>query len=559
MMTSISRRHFAGWGLAAMGTLALSSCTRTEVPPTPVVPPQPPGLVWGHYLPHGLPDYTESGAPTYGASYPLDLVPGGSDATPRPGAGLARARQAGLNAMHIMLFEEAGNKGTDFVVDWMVEADRTWSSPDADGPFVIAPCLCVTTPAGFRRLATEYVAGAQRHASAARVDDRLVIFVYAARALSVEGWRDALASLGEIRRTLFVVGDIQPEASQHDGRIPAEATPYVKLFDAIWAFDDLLLEISPDLLTLASGAGATLVGGVMPGYNRETPGGGMIDPRGTRRLRDSWEAQLRMGSPWVVMLTWNDAVEHTDIKASSDWNHTRQEVTKFYSDRHRGRSMPEDPALFVTSVSHVWPGQHIRAEALVLNRGREAVRMTIAFRNSRGLPYGELNVAEVGPGSAGDASLSIELVEPPPQPTFVRATCTLADQSGRTLTTVTSAPILLYQHLDQVGRDRPDWYSVPASRALAGEVLVRSTGRARDGIHVQGPNANLRFLDLLQNTRSGGRAFDRGSHSFGRPTRQSEIVGPERVTVPTAGFYVGRAISSDERVAYSDPVWVPGD
>lgn len=77
--------------------------------------------------------------------------------------------------------------------------------------------------------------------------------------------------------------------------------------------------------------------------------------------------------------------------------------------------------------------------------------------DSQGKPYGEVNVADVAAGSAGDATLSIELAGPPPEPTFVRATCTLADQSGRTLTTVTSAPILLYQHLDQVGRDRLDW------------------------------------------------------------------------------------------------------
>lgn len=561
-MGSFSRRTLLGLGLGASVAAGLSSCA-TAPSPEPSTPapqpsptgPLPAGQAWAHLVPHGLPDYLEPGAPPYGETYPLDLIAGDHTAPPRPSSGVPRAQQAGLTGLHILQLESAGNSGTDFVIDWMEHADATWASGSLDG-LSIAPCMSPLTTAGFGRMAREYAAGAVAHRSAARIDGRLVVFVYAARALSLADWRLAREALTRDGVHLYIVGDLQPEASQNAGGLArAEVQQYARLFDAVWAFDDLALEISPQMAALATREDVPLAGTVMPGYNRETENGGIIDPEGTRRFRASWEAQLADRTPWVVGLTWNDAVEHTDIKAGSMWNHTRQDVNRFYADRLRGRTASGPANLYLSSVSHVWPGEPLRAEGLVLNPSDAAVTVTMRLLDANGRPVGSSARATVAAHSAGDATVRVPTSAPRPGPTFLRAAAELRDASGHLLAQVTGAPILVYRSPQEAGRDRQDWYSIPAARSLPRPVRL-AVAPDRRSATVDSPGTDARFIELLQNTRSAGRLIDAAASPFPIPVTRSTIVGPQDVTIPASGFYVGRVISTDERVGYSDPIWL---
>lgn len=558
-MRTISRRRLLGLGAVA-GGLSLAACTVPAPPDPPRVPPSPfqTRQVWAHLVPYGLPDYVEPGSPPYGAAFPLDLVSGDHAAPARPSSGLARLLEAGFTALQVLILESAGSSGSDFVLDWIAEADRTWTPGRSRDRFIVAPCIAPTTPQGFVRMVRQYTAAAQSHPAAARVQDKLVVFTFAPRELSATDWTSIRAQLAEDSPGIFLIGDLQPDSSQTGGRLlEAPLRPYLSSLDATWVFDDHLLEIWPSMVPFVARNGLPLVGSLMPGYNRETSQGGLVDPGGTSRLRELWRRNLEAGIPWTVAITWNDVVEQTDIKPSSNWNHTRQDINRFYAERFRGIARTvTSPRLYSSSVSHAWPGQAARAEALVINPGDTPVDVTVGLVDATGKPVGNEVHAVVPPNSCGAATANVAVDAHVAQgrPTFLRPR-SVATIAGSLIAHVTGAPILLYLNAEQAGRDRQDWYSVPAHRAIeqpVGLTTAAGTGSAT----VASPAGRARFLDLLLNTREAGRAYDEARHTFAGRSVTPTIVGPQDVSAPSTGFLVGRVITNDERVGYSDPIWL---
>ena len=561
------------WALLALYTLLLPSGPAWAAPADvgdTAVPVKTTGIkpqVWAHMVPHGLPDYREGGqASTYGSQYPLDLISGGYWDRARSTSGVPRALAAGLTGMQILQFDWV-NKGSDFVDTWMSQADPTWKDSIVTNDFSIAPCFYISRPESLVRMAREYAEVAKGRPSAAKVDGKFLIYIYGPRAMTPDQWSNARRALNASGLPVALVGDLQTDSSQYGYSLARSAVdPYVKFFEASWLFEDSTDKIWPSLLQYLSDRNRIFVGGVMPGYDRETSSlGGYVSPQGTRAFRRQWEAFLATGNLWNNVVTWNDSVERTDIKASSDWNVTRQDINAFFAAKLRGISPPKPRAeLYVTSPDYTRIGHPLSTEALVINASSASVNVYAQVTDGSGRAISAPYSSRVGPGAAGDVTVPDDFVlRSFPAGRFVRVKTWMTDATGRTLQSVTSAPTLVYGASEQAtSMMRQHFYSIPASKALPVRVALKLTGSP-----VSAPassravvSANLsvpvRFAEVIQNTRQAGLEFDQASASVKVPMQSTSIIGGQVVDAKAAGFYVGRVIDSNERVGYSDPVFV---
>jgi gamma-glutamyltranspeptidase/glutathione hydrolase len=554
-----------------------STPTQPTAPaPLPVTPSGPalinqtlPGKqVWAHIIPQGLPNWSEGsdGKNQYGELYPLDLVNGNYSTPVRPTDGVPRAQAAGLTGVEILQY--SGNVGSDFVTTWMKQADPTWSDSNPDNNFSVAPCLAISNSVDDAvRLVTQYAAAAAGHPSAARVNGDLDVYVYGSQEMSPSGWatvRNRLASAGI---SVFLVADLGEDAAarpytQRSAPISA-LFPY---FNASYTFDWTPASLWSDLVGFLNSSGRQYAGGMMPGYDRETCADcPYFDASGTKVYRQQWEQNLASGGAWQTISTWNDFVERTEVQATSSWNTTRSDITAFYSAKFRGIPFPKPSAqLYSTTPEYVRIGEATLAEALILNGSTDAVTVSTQLVDGNGAPYGAAVTASVAAGAAGDATTPSSLkVTTMPAGHFLRAKASSYDSSGHLLQTVTSAPILVYGTSDNPAPMlRRLYYSVPAYAALPGAVQLALNGNPASGgsasASVTAPaGVSVRFNEVLQNTRQVVNGFATSQLTTSLPMGTRTIIGGQQISASAHGFYVGRVIDSQERVGYSDPIYLP--
>jgi len=107
---------------------------------------------------------------------------------------------------------------------------------------------------------------------------------------------------------------------------------------------------------------------------------------------------------------------------------------------------------------------------------------------------------------------------------------------------------------------RQHFYSVPASKWLNADVDLSFSGNPVNGVvqvsvSVPGNDKKFRQVEVIQNTRPLGAKLEAVTASFRAPMDPHRIVGGEIAQASAHGFYVARVIDSQERVAYSDPVY----
>jgi hypothetical protein len=257
-------------------------------------------------------------------------------------------------------------------------------------------------------------------------------------------------------------------------------------------------------------------------------------------------------------------VERTDVQASSSWNTTRSDITAFYSAIFRGIPFPKPSAqLYITTPEYVRPGDAPEAEGLVLNGSTGSVTVTTQLFDGAGQPYGAATSTTVAPGTAADATTPASLtLTSMPAGRFLRAKSWTTDSNGNVLQTVTSAPIVVYGTNDQpTPMLRRLYYSIPAYAALPGTVSLTLAGDpsvAPTTATVTAPaGTTVRFNEVLQNTRQVVQGFATSQLQASVPMAAREIIGQQVESASPHGFYVGRVIDSQERVGYSDPVYIP--
>ncbi len=518
--------------------------------------------VWGHMIAHGLPDYELPENP-YGTTRPLDMTAGPWTPRPRSTGGVTRALASGLTGMQILLFDGL-DRGDNFMVEWFTMADPTWVDPSR-ADFSVAPCILPSSPTGTARMIREYAAAAKDRPSAGRIGSALVIYVYDSRKLSPAQWTEVRRASQEAGIEVFLIGSLNLSASQTNYRVSAASLDTDRdCMDAYWLFDDSASHVWSELLPMLASRQMPFAGGIQPGYSRETEdNGGYVSPRGTKQFRAQWEEHLTAGLPWANIATWNDVVERSDIKASSDWSTTRQDINAYYSARFRGVALPQTtPQLYMTTPDFIVAGKPVEAEALVINSGPTTVSVGVRILGADGQQLGPVTVSTIKAGGIGEATTrAMDLIEASHADRHVRAESTLYDHDGTPMQRVVSAPILVYRNTVGVTpRMRQHFYSVPAYKWLQDKVSLTFSGNPAHGsvqasVSVVGNARKLRQVEVIQNTRALGARLEVVSATFAAPMTAHKIVGGEIAQVSAAGFYVARVIDESERVAYSDPVY----
>lgn len=538
--------------LAAL--LVTAGCTRGANPPAPT----PGGVspderqVWAHVVSQGLPDRAEAaGTEPYGSNFPLDLEPAGSSAPVHdvPGS-IERAKAAGLTGMQLLQIEGV-NSGTDFVAEWQQAADRA-------GDLVVAPCLQVSSRAGAQQMIEQYLSVARAHKSAAKVDGRYVIYVYGGRSLSPDDWRSIHQAIDATGTGIYLVGDLQPESSQHNDQLDAAlVSPYLTAFDAVWIFDDHADAIAPAVAQLAAGAGVPFVGGMIPGYDRRTPGGGYADAEGTALFRRQWQRELDRGPDWVNVVTWSDFVERSEIQPTSDWSVTRSDINAFYSAKLRGETLPQRSAqAYLTTPKFVATGQPLAVEGLVLNGSDEPATLSVQLRDGSGQAVGGPVSLPVDADASGSVTVDLPTGHTASAGTWLRAEARLTDPSGRVLQEFSSAPVGITPATQPWTGQRRDYYSVAGRSAMPTAPTLEVTGDPRTA---SGSSATVtsgdqaRLIDVLQNGQQVSLGTAERTWSTRIPMGSRRVVGGEEQVSTAAGFYVGRVIDAQGRVGYTDP------
>lgn len=165
-----------------------------------------------------------------------------------------------------------------------------------------------------------------------RVDGIPVVFIYAAHRLRIAAWDAVLAHLAARGRRVFLVGD-------------AERPEWLARFDALHVYSPVTdLARGRDLAAAyrkraaaARAAGIPFMSAVAPGYDDRTirqPGA--VIPRAEGATYDAtWRAALAVDPAWVLVASWNEWHEGSEIEPSREHGRRYLDATRRWAERFR--------------------------------------------------------------------------------------------------------------------------------------------------------------------------------------------------------------------------------
>lgn len=545
--------------LMLLGVAPLAACASCADGPGPVSRTPAPDdalhrrQVWAHMVPQGLP--LASGSDVhYGSERPLSLAPAGTGYQRQIADQVQQARSAGLTGMQILLLEGV-NTGADFVGDWMTATDQSWEGASSPG-LSVAPCLQVSSPSGATAMIEQYAETAAQHASAARSGSALLVWIYNARSLSPGQWDSLRSDLHERGTDVFLVAELQTEASQHgDSLETSMIDPYAHCFDAVWLFEDKESAVLEDFASWAAANEIPFAGGTLPGYDRETDRGGYVDARGTELWRGHLEAQLASHPAWLTAVTWNDAVEHTSVQPSTDWGSTRADLLAHHSAVFRDAAQGDsETRAYVSSPQYLVAGRKFLAEGLVVNHGDATVRIRARVTSATGQILAEATSDPVAAGGVTAAVIERDLDLRGGE--HVVTVVDVLDEGGSRVSGVRGAPVVVYDGGDPAvpSPDRRRYYSFGSHEATDfSEVakIDRGAGPGPAGMRVRTAHP-VRSVEFLHNTWPAGLALDDTGVEFQNPPES--IVGGQEVSTVPGGFTIARLVTHEGKIAYSAPV-----
>jgi hypothetical protein len=168
-----------------------------------------------------------------------------------------------------------------------------------------------------------------------------VVFLYASHRLRPRVWDAVRARLDAEGRRLFLVADApSPEW--------LTARPgWVDRFDALHVYTPVIwLSRGRDvgaayraLGGLARKAGRPFIPAVAPGFDDRTVRmpGTVVDRAAGMTYEQSWEAALSVDPPWVLVSSWNEWHEGSEIEPSAEHGRRYLDATRTWADRFRQR------------------------------------------------------------------------------------------------------------------------------------------------------------------------------------------------------------------------------
>lgn len=193
-------------------------------------------------------------------------------------------------------------------------------------------------PRGGTGVAADLEALLDRHGSdptLLRIGEVPVVFVYAAHRLRPPVWEYVLRRLHAGGRRVFLVGD-------------AARPGWIERFDALHVYTPVtVLAAGRDLAAdyrqraaAARAAGIPFLAAVAPGFDDRTirrPG--TLVPRLDGTTYDAtWRAALGAEPAWVLVASWNEWHEGSEIEASVEHGARYLEATRRWAERFRARS-----------------------------------------------------------------------------------------------------------------------------------------------------------------------------------------------------------------------------
>jgi Glycosyl hydrolase family 99 len=175
------------------------------------------------------------------------------------------------------------------------------------------------------------------------VDGRPVVMVYAAQRLSQAGWKEALNRLRATGREVLLIGEgiNATRLGALDGLFYYASNEYQG--DQILDFDrtQSLSVRTYHLLPGDTGKRRIWVATVSPGYDDRQLKDGRIprtSDRDSGRYYDrQWQSAIDMRADWVVVTSWNEWMENTQIEPSVRYGDLYVTRTKMWGDRFRRR------------------------------------------------------------------------------------------------------------------------------------------------------------------------------------------------------------------------------
>jgi len=165
-----------------------------------------------------------------------------------------------------------------------------------------------------------------------RVGGVPVVFVYGAQRLRPGGWEYVRRRLEAGGYPVYLAGD-------------SHRRPWVSYFDALHVYSptrflargDDLGATYEEWARAARDAGIPFLPAVTPGFDDRTirGAGRVVDRRGGETYDATWRAALAVDPPWVLVASWNEWHEGSEIEPSREHGTRYLEATRRWADRFR--------------------------------------------------------------------------------------------------------------------------------------------------------------------------------------------------------------------------------
>jgi glycoprotein endo-alpha-1,2-mannosidase len=178
-----------------------------------------------------------------------------------------------------------------------------------------------------------------REAAWLRVAGVPVVFLYASHRLRPRAWDAVRAQLAAEGRRLFLVADV-PSAEWLASR-----PDWLRRFDAFHVYTPAtflargrdLAQAYAALARLGAAAGRPFVPAVGPGFDDRPVRrpATVVERDGGATYDRTWEAALSVRPPWVLVSTWNEWHEGSEIEPSVEHGHRYLDATRAWAERFR--------------------------------------------------------------------------------------------------------------------------------------------------------------------------------------------------------------------------------
>jgi len=248
---------------------------------------------------------------------------------------LVQAREAGLDGLLVSWWGRESEEalGLDTLFPYASEAG-----------LLVAPYYETggLWPRGAAGVAADLESLLDRHGREAawlRVDGVPVVFLYAAHRLRPAAWDAVRARLAARGRRVFLVAEApSPEwlAARPD---------WLGRFDALHTYTPIvfiargrdLRAVDRSFTDLARQAGRSFVPAVAPGFDdrQVRVPGTVVDRAGGSTYDQTWEAALSTNPTWVLVSSWNEWHEGSEIEPSLEEGRRYLDATRGWADRFR--------------------------------------------------------------------------------------------------------------------------------------------------------------------------------------------------------------------------------